>query len=261
MTVTTITYEQIEGWLGAAFFPFLRIGACLMTAPLFSANYVPPRIRIVLAILLTFVVLPLIPRPQGLTVLSGDGVVTTVQQLVIGAALGFIVQMIFEAINFGGQMIANGMGMGLAATIDPTTNAETPALGQLYTMLGSLTFLALDGHLALIDTLVSSFKGLPVGPAGFSMDALHALSAWGDELFSGALRVALPGITAMMVINLAFGAISRAAPSMNMFSVGFPITMIFGLVVVFFGLSTLQSGFTQMIGDTLGFLRELTSAR
>ena len=260
MTVTTITYEQIESWIGSAFFPFLRIGACLMAAPLFSASYVPPRIRIVLAIILTLIILPMLPRTEGLTVLSGDGVVTTVQQVLIGAALGFVVQMIFEAINFGGQMIANGMGLGLAFNIDPTLGTETPALGQLYTMLGSLTFLALDGHLALIDTLLTSFRGLPIGPTGLSSDSLHALSAWGNQLFAGALRVALPGITAMMVINLAFGAISRAAPSLNMFAVGFPITMIFGLLVVFFGLSSLQSGFTEMMRSTFEFLQSLISA-
>jgi flagellar biosynthesis protein FliR len=261
MNVATITYEQIEGWIGSGLFPFVRIGACLMAAPLFSATYVPMRIRLVLAIALTFVVLPMIPRPTGLTLLSGDGVVTTLEQMVIGAALGFTVQLIFEAISFGGQMIANGMGLGLASSIDPTNNTETPALGQLYSILGSLIFLAMDGHLALIDTLVTSFQGLPIGPVGFSGESLHALCAWGDQLFSGALRVALPGITAMMVINLAFGAISRAAPSMNMFAVGFPITMIFGLLVVFFGLSTLQSGFTEMMRSTLQFLHSLTFAR
>ena len=101
--VPTITYGQIESWVGSAFWPFVRIGACLMAAPMFSASYVPPRIRIVLAAGLTLVALPLIPRPEGLTVLSGDGVVTTVQQILIGAALGFILQMIFEAVNLGGQ--------------------------------------------------------------------------------------------------------------------------------------------------------------
>src|SRR4029077_2759880 len=158
--------------------------------------YVPARVRIVVAAALTLVALPMIPRPDGLTVLSADGVVTTVQQIVIGAALGFSLRLIFDAINFGGQMIANGMGLGLAFNIDPLLDVETPALGQLYVMLGSLTFLALDGHLALVDTLVTSFRGLPIGPTGFSSEATRALSDWGDQLFMGALRVALPGMTA-----------------------------------------------------------------
>ena len=258
MAVTTFTYEQIESWIGSAFWPFLRIGACLMVAPMFSASYVPARVRIVLAGALTMIALPMIPRPDGLTVLSADGLVTTVQQIVIGAALGFALRLIFDAINFGGQMIANGMGLGLSFNIDPLLNVETPALGQLYVMLGSLTFLALDGHLALVDTVVTSFRGLPIGPAGFSPEAMRLLSDWGDQLFMGALRVALPGMTALLVINLAFGAISRAAPSLNMFAIGLPITLIFGLIVVFFGLPGLQSGVVDLIKSAFQFMHSLT---
>jgi flagellar biosynthesis protein FliR len=258
MAVPAFSYEQIESWIGSAFWPFLRIGACLMVAPMFSASYVPARVRIVLAGALTLVALPLIERPAGLTILSADGVITTVQQIVVGAALGFCMQLIFDAINLGGQVIANGMGLGLAFNIDPLLNVETPALGQLYVMLGSLTFLALDGHIALIDTIVTSFRGLPIGPKGFSIDALHSLANWGDQLFIGALRVALPGMTALLVINLAFGAVSRAAPSLNMFAIGLPITLIFGLIVLFFGMPTLQNGFIELMRQTFQFVHSLT---
>jgi flagellar biosynthetic protein FliR len=256
----TVTYEQIESWVGSAFWPFLRIGACLMAAPMFGARFVPPRVRIVLAGALTLVALPLIPRPEGLTVLSADGLVTTLQQIIIGAALGFILQMIFEAVNLAGQVIANGMGLGLALNVDPLLNVETPALGQLFVMLGSLTFLALDGHIALVDTLVTSFRGLPIGPAGLSSEAMHSFADWGDQLFLGALRIALPGMTALMVINLAFGAISRAAPALNLFAIGLPIALVFGLVVVFFGLPNMQSGFVDLLKSTFQLLRSVTGA-
>ena len=257
MAVPAFTYEQIESWIGSAFWPFLRIGACLMVAPMFSASYVPARVRIVLAGALTLIALPMIQRPEGLTVLSADGVVTTVQQVVIGAALGFCIQLIFDAVNFGGQILANGMGLGLAFSIDPLLDVETPALGQLYVMIGSLTFLALDGHIALIDTIVTSFHGLPIGPAGFSPDALHSLANWGNQLFIGALRVALPGMTALLVVNLAFGAISRAAPSLNMFAVGLPIALVFGLIVLFFALPTMQFGFIDLMQQTFQFVHSL----
>lgn len=260
MAVTAFTYQQIEGWVGSAFWPFLRIGACLMVAPMFSATYVPPRVRIVLAAALTLIALPMIPRTDGISVLSVDGVVTTVQQIVIGAALGFIMQLMFDAINFGGQVIANGMGLGLAFNIDPLMDIETPALGQLYVMLGSLTFLALDGHLALMDTLVTSFRGLPIGPTGLSTDALRAMADWGDQLFIGALKVALPAMTALLVVNLAFGAVSRAAPSLNMFAIGLPVTLIFGLVVLFFGLPSMQSGFIDLMKSSFQFMLALTGA-
>jgi flagellar biosynthetic protein FliR len=254
------TYAELEAWIGSAFWPFLRIGACLMVAPMFSAAYVPARVRIVLAGAITLVVLPAIPHPQGLTLLSGDGIITTIQQLIVGAGLGFALQLMFDALNLGGQLLANGMGLGFAFNLDPLRGVETPALGQLYVIIGTLTFMALDGHIALIETLVASFRGLPVGPAGFSPEALHTLADWGNQLFTGALRIALPGMTALLVINLAFGVTSRAAPSLNLFAVGLPVTLVFGLVVLLLGLPSMQTACIDLISSGFALLRSLTGA-
>jgi flagellar biosynthetic protein FliR len=252
-----VTLAQIESWIGAAFWPFLRIGACLMVAPVFGATYVPPRIRIVLAAVVTLVALPMLTRPEGLTVLSADGVVTTLEQLLIGVALGFALQLTFDALALGGQLLANGMGLGFAFNIDPLRGVSTPALGQFFTVLGTLVFLALDGHLALLQILVSSFQSLPVGPVGLGPQALDSIAEWGRELFLGALRVALPGMTALLVINLAFGVTSRAAPAMNMFAVGLPVILVFGFVIVMLGLSGLQTAFAAMLDTSFQFLRAL----
>lgn len=252
-----LTFPQIESWIGSAFWPFLRIGACLMVAPMFGASYVPPRIRIVLAGAMTLVALPMIPHAEAMTVLSADGVITTVEQIVIGVALGFALQLMFDALTLGGQILANGMGLGFAFNIDPLRGVTTPALGQFYTLLGILVFLALDGHIALIETLISSFRGLPVGPSGLSAQALHSLADWGDEMFLGALRVALPGMTAMLVINLAFGVTSRAAPALNLFAVGFPVTLIFGFVIVLLGLPGIQTVLTDLLSAAFQFMRML----
>lgn len=253
------TYAEIESWIGAAFWPFVRIGACLMVAPMFSASYVPPRIRIVLALALTVLVLPVIPRPVGLTLLSADGISTTAQQMVIGIAMGFALQLMFDALTLGGQLLANGMGLGFAFNIDPLRGVSTPALGQFYVLLGSLTFLALNGHIAMIQTLVASFRGLPIGPVGLSPAALHTLANWGSYLFLGALRIALAGMTALVVINLGFGVMSRAAPALNLFAVGFPITLVFGMVVVLLGLTSMQSGLVDMLNSAFQFIRALTN--
>ena len=257
MAVPIITDAQIESWLGAGFWPFVRIGACLMVAPMFGASYVPARIRIVLALALTVLVLPILPRPSGVTLLSADGVVTTAQQVVIGIAMGFVVQLMFDALTLGGQMLANGMGLGFAFNIDPLRGVETPALGQFYVLLGSLTFLAMNGHIALLQILIASFRGLPIGPVGFSPQELHALADWGSAMFMGALRIALAGMTALIVINLGFGVMSRAAPAMNLFGLGFPVTLVFGMVVVVLGLPTLQSGLIDMLGSAFQFLHAL----
>jgi flagellar biosynthetic protein FliR len=258
--VPILTLQQIESWIGSAFFPFLRIGACLMVAPVFGTSYVPPRVRIVLAGALTLVALPLLPPVAGLTVLSADGIVTTVEQIIIGAAMGFALQLMFDALTLGGQIVANGMGLGFAFNVDPLRGVTTPALGQFYSLLGVLVFLALDGHIALIETLLTSFRGLPVGPHGLSPAALQSMADWGDQLFMGALRVALPGMTALLVINLAFGVMARAAPALNLFAVGFPITLVLGFVIVLFALPGIQMVVVDLVNSAFTFMRTIVAS-
>src|ERR1700759_4297268 len=158
-----LTSGQLETWLAQVLWPFVRIGACFMVAPAFGAQFVPARIRIVLAGAITLAIAPLIPSPADIAPFSAAGLVVTVQQLVIGVALGFSLQLLFDAVTVGGQLLANSMGLSFAFNIDPIHGAEVPALGTLYTMLVMLTFLALNGHLVLIEVMVDGFRTLPVG--------------------------------------------------------------------------------------------------
>lgn len=245
---------QLEHWIGLYLWPFVRIGACLMAGPVFGATYVSPRFRLALALAITLPVAPLLPPPPAVELLSFDGIVVTLHQVAIGAAIGFALQLVFDALTLGGQLLANGMGLGFGFNIDPIRGASTPALGQLYVVLGTLVFLALNGHLALIGTLVDSFHTLPIGTTGFSAERWYALANWGGTLFTGALGVALPGVTALLVINLTFGMMSRAAPSLNLFAVGLPVTLVLGLVVTLFGLPDLGRAFTQLLNSAFVFV-------
>jgi flagellar biosynthetic protein FliR len=253
-----IDLAQLGTLVGALFWPFVRIGACLMTAPVLGANYVPARLRIILAGAITLAIAPVLPAPPPVALLSAGGALVTLQQVAIGLALGFALQLVFDSIALGGQLLANGMGLGFAFNLDPLRGVSTPALGQLYIVLGTLTFLALDGHLAFIQTVVDSFRGLPVGEQGLDPARLMALANWGSELFTGALMVALPGVTALLVINLAFGVMSRAAPSLNLFAVGLPVTLVFGLAIVLFGLPAFGSALQQLLAEGFVFLHSLT---
>ena len=253
----TITQAQIEGWLGQLFWPFIRIGACFMVAPAFGALFIPPRLRLVLAGAVAYLVAPLIPHPTGIEVFSVGGIVVTIQQVIIGVSLGFALNVLFDAVSMGGQLLANSMGLSFAFNVDPMRGTGTPALGQLYALLVMLTFLALDGHLALIEVLVEGFRSLPIGQVGLSNEGIWQLVAWGTQIFSGALAVALPGITALLIVNIAFGVMSRAAPSLNLFAVGFPISLVFGLVIVLVGLPSLQSAFVVLLGKAFVLLRGL----
>jgi flagellar biosynthesis protein FliR len=201
-------------------------------------------------------VVPLIPAP-AIAPFSPQGFVAVFQQLLIGVAFGFALQVVFDALALAGQLLANSMGLSFAFNVDPLRGSSTPALGQLYVILATLTFLALGGHLALIEMLVASLYTLPVGVTGLGQEGLWALILWGGTLFSGAISIALPGVTALLIVNLAFGVVSRAAPSLNLFAVGFPVSLVVGLLVVLAGIAPLQTSFIELLGKGFTFLRSL----
>ena len=254
----TLQTGQLEALLTQLFWPFVRIGACFMVAPIFSAQFVPARVRVLLAVAVSLLVAPLVPPPSGIAAFSAAGLLVTVQQVIIGVALGFCIQILFDAVTMGGQLLANSMGLSFAFNIDPMHGTSTPAVGQFYSLLVTLTFLALNGHVILIETLADGFRTLPVGTTGLGTDGIWSLVGWGTQIFSGALAVALPGITALLIVNVAFGVVSRAAPTLNLFSVGFPVSLVCGLIIVLFGLSSVQSSFIRLLEEGLSVVRGLT---
>ena len=253
----SLTTGQLESWLIQYFFPFIRIGACFLAAPVFAANFMPPRVRVLLAGAVTIIVAPLLPVPS-VTPFSLAGVIVTVQQIIIGLAIAFVLQLIFDALAMGGQLLSNTMGLGFAYNVDPLRGVGTPVLGQLYMILVTLTFLALNGHLLLIELLAHGFTTLPVGATGLGSEQLWNVVAWGSQLFTGALMVALPGMTALLVVNLAFGVMSRAAPSLNLFAVGFPISLIFGLMIIYVGMPAVQGTFVEALDAAFELIRGLS---
>jgi flagellar biosynthetic protein FliR len=257
----TLTPGQLEDWMMQYFFPFVRIAAFITAAPVFGARFVPARFKIGLAAGITLLVAPIIPVPSGITPLSGEGIAITVQQLLIGLSVGFAFQVIFDSLAMGGQLLANSMGLSFAFNVDPQRGASTPVVGQLYMLLVTLSFLALDGHLALLDALTQGFKTMPIGATGIGSDHMWQMVLWGRQLFDGALAVALPGMTALLIVNLGFGVMSRAAPSLNMFAVGFPITLVFGIAIVMLGLPAVQSSFAQLFEVSVDFVGALLGGR
>ena len=256
----TLTTGQLEAWMALYLWPFFRIGACLMVAPIFGAAFVPPRVRLVLAGALTLLVAPLLPPQPSVSPLSTQGLVITAQQVLIGVSLGFVVQVIFDSLAMGGQLLANSMGLSFAFNVDPQRGASTPVLGQFYMILATLVFLALNGHLTVIEQLVEGFRTLPVGIDGLGTQGLWQVTQWGEQIFRGALVVALPGLTALLIVNLAFGVVSRAAPSLNLFAIGFPVTLICGLVIILVGLPSVQGAFIGMMREAFGLLGVLQRA-
>jgi flagellar biosynthetic protein FliR len=252
----SVTSGQIEAWVALYLWPFMRIGACLMVAPIFGTRFVPARSRLILAAAITLLVAPLLPA-TNVAPLSAAGFGILAQQMLIGVAMGFVVQVVFDALAMAGQLLANSMGLSFAFNVDPLRGASTPVLGQFYSIVVTLTFLALNGHLALLEVLVDGFRSLPVGIDGIGADGLWQIALWGGQIFRGALLVSLPGVTALLIVNLAFGVVSRAAPSLNLFAIGFPVTLVCGLVIVMFGLPSVQASFIGLMREAFDLLGHL----
>ncbi|HEY9133508.1 MAG TPA: flagellar biosynthetic protein FliR, partial [Dyella sp.] len=210
----TLQLVQLQAWLGGLLWAFGRVSGMCLIAPIFSTTMIPMQVRLVVALVLTAALAPL--APTQIDLLSGEGVGSMIAQLLIGAAIGFVLQLAFQAVSFGAQLISQSMNLGFAEAIDPLAGGSSAVLGQFYGMLVTLLFLAMDGHLHLISLLADSFRTLPPGTATIGPDGLHAIAGFGTQFFSGAVRVALPAMTSLLVVNIGFAAISRAAPSMNL---------------------------------------------
>ncbi|UPG93478.1 flagellar biosynthetic protein FliR [Luteibacter aegosomatissinici] len=250
-----IELSQLEGWVGGACWAMARISGLMLVAPVLGSTMIPTRIRLGLTIMLTIVLAPL--APLDIRPLSAAGVATLAQQILIGGALGFILKLVFEAVSFGGQFVSQAMSLGFAEVVNPGVGGTTPVLSQFYTMLVTLLFLVMNGHLQLIDLLAESFRSMPVGGDGMGTNGLWGVLTFATHLFSGAVRVALPALTALLIVNLGFGAISRSAPSMNLFAVGFPITICLGMVAVWLALRGLPSAFDSLTTDAWETMRQL----
>jgi len=237
--------------------PFVRIGAFVMVMPVIGGSFVPMPVRLILALALTLIISPILPYETTVEFLSIAGLVLIFQEVIVGIAMGFAVQLVFDAIALGGQVIAMSMGLGFAVFLDRERGVNIPVLGQLFLMLGMLIFLSLDGHLAMIRFLFDSFRILPIVNGGLGRGAILNLLQWSSQVFIVAVKIALPAVTALLVVNLSFGVTSRAAPTLNLFAVGFPVAMLLGFVVIFLSLGSLTENVSQLLGDAFTILPTL----
>jgi len=249
------TGAELLSWLSTLLWPFMRISAMFVAAPIFSARSIPVRIRVLFAFFIAFVLLPVIPKPPAVDLISGEALVISISQVVIGAAMGFILQMVFSAFIIAGQSIATAMGLGFASVVDPQNGIQVPVISQAFLIMATLVFLALNGHLIFIEVLAKSFQTLPVGTVFPTQDALWRLVDWGSDMFTGGLLIALPAIAALLLVNLAFGVTSRAAPQLNIFAVGFPIMIMVGIAFLILILPTITEHLSNLMTQALELIK------
>lgn len=252
--------SQIAAWIGDFVLPFLRVGMMFTVAPIFGGRLVPIKVRVILALAVTWVLLPVIPAAPMVDPISAAGVLIIVQQLLIGLVLGFMLQLVFSALMIGGHTVAMSMGLGFASMVDPQNGIQVPVIGQYYVTIATLLFLALNGHLMLIMVLADSFETLPIGTTGLDRQTIWDVVTWGGRMFAGGLLIAIPAVTALLMTNIAFGVITRAAPQLNIFGVGFPLTLTLGFIVMMFTLPALEPQFNALLTDAFSLLKGIGPA-
>ena len=226
----------------------IRPGAAFLAAPVFGAPQVPLLLRFILAVavgvpgsMLATVILP----PEGIA--SVAGVVLIIGEIILGLALGFALQTGFAATSIAGEAIGNAMGLGFAATIDPMSGTGTPAIGQVLTILATLLFLSMDGHLAFITVILESYRALPIGGALLSAGAVQAIINLGGAMFAASVVLALPVVTGVILIQLVMALLARSAPALNLFAVGLPAALLGGLILFAFAIPVLGGAITRSL--------------
>jgi flagellar biosynthetic protein FliR len=247
----SVSSAQLELWLTAFLWPFVRLLALASTAPILSHRSVPVRVKIGFAAAVALAIAPGLPGAPA----QGDWGWLLAQQLAVGFAMGFALQVLFAAFEVAGELLGLQLGLSYAAFIDPQNGQSTPLVGSFLGLLAMLVFLAINGHLVLISGLAESFHVVPVGAAMPGAADFGRLAALGGEMFRIGVHLALPVLTTMLIINFALGVLARTAPQLNIFAVGFPATLLAGLLALALVMplmgsfleSTLESGLSAAL--------------
>jgi len=225
---------QLDAWVTAFLFPLARILALMASAPIFNLRSQPTQFRLLTGLVVTLAIIPVLPPMPAIPAGSWVGFAVLFQQILIGMLLGFTLRIAFAAIDLAGELIGMQMGLSFAVFYDPQNAGQTPVLSEFLGLITTLIFLAMNGHLLMLSVIAESFNLLPVSPTPFSTGGIAVFMAWSSTLFSAGLLLALPLITALLIANLAMGVLARVAPQLNIFAVGFPVTMTAGFAVLMF---------------------------
>tara|TARA_R110000787_G_scaffold188679_7_gene300399 strand:+ start:3246 stop:4016 length:771 start_codon:yes stop_codon:yes gene_type:complete len=245
---------SLVGWMERFLWPLLRVSALLVAAPVLGGRNAPARIRMGLAVTLSALLALTLPVPPQLSLFGAAWWLAVICQVLMGLMIGFTLQIVFEAVVLGAEMISSSAGLSFAQLTDPLRGVQSAVLGQFAMILIVLLFLAMDGHLALIRLLVESFHGVPVG-AGLPDMMIGEVIMFSARMFSGALAVALPAVGALLAVYLAFGVVSRAAPTLNLFAVGFPAALIATLLILHITLPGFGDQFAVLLLEAISMIR------
>lgn len=239
----SVTAAQLDAWLAALMFPLARLLGLFASAPIFSNRGVSVRARLAIGLGIGIALVPVMPPMPAVSPGSGIGLIIMVQQMFIGIAIGFMVRLVFAAVDMAGSLIGMQMGLSFAIFFDPDAGGQTAVLSDFLSLVATLLFLAINGHLILVDLLVRSFEWLPVSTTVINAEGWGYIARAGATVFATGLLLSLPVVAVLLVANIALGILTRAAPQLNLFAIGFPITLAMG----FFALLLIMTNFGPVV--------------
>ncbi|MEI7429527.1 MAG: flagellar biosynthetic protein FliR [Betaproteobacteria bacterium] len=242
----SLTTAEINAWIVAFFFPLARILALLSAAPPFNNTGVSVRVRLLLGLAITMAIAPTLPKITLIEPASGLGLLILAQQMVIGFAMGLALRLVFSAVDIAGTLISNEMGLGFATAYDRNSASQTPVVSEFLGILALLLFMAINGHLMVIATLVQSFSVIPIGIGSVASGSWLNIASAGGVIFSSGLFLALPIVVTLMITNMALGILGRVAPQLNLMAIGFPVTIALGFIALLVSMSYLGTPLLQL---------------
>ena len=253
----SIDSAQIDAWIVAFIFPLARIFGFIVAAPLWSMAAIPQRTRLILGLAITLAIAPVLPPMPAVPPTTLAGLWIMLQQMLIGIGMGFAARVVFAAFDVAGEFMGFQMGLGFATFYDPLRGSQTPVLAEFVDLIALLLLLSMNGHLLYFATLAQSFVAIPVSATPLATDSWMNLVRLGSYMFSTGLLLALPVAVALMITNLALAVLTRAAPQLNIFALGFPLTLLGGFFALSISLNYLaapiQAVFEIALSAMLGF--------
>lgn len=247
------TESVINQYMADFLLPFARVSALIMSMMGLGSQTIPTRVKLFLCLAITVAIMPAIPPVKVEQLLSLQTALLVAEQTLIGVMIGFVTIIVVNTFTLAGQIIAMQSGLGFASLVDPASGMNVPAVGQFFLILTTLLFWAMDGHLAYLNYVVVSFETLPIPLESFETVKYREIVEWGSWMFATALSLAMAPITAMLLINFSFGIMTRAAPQLNIFAIGFPITMCSGLIIMWLTMGNFLTHFEAQWQRALDF--------
>ena len=228
----SLTTAEMNTWIAALLWPLTRILGMIAASPLFGNSSIPRSAKLALGVMLALIIAPTIPAVPAADPVSMAGFLILVQELLIGAAMGFAIRIVFAAIEMAGEISSLTMGLGFASFFDPLTKGRSSAISQFLALIATMAFLAVNAHLVLLEVLAESFITMPISATPMSASAPFELVRWGGHIFHAGLQLSMPIVAALLITQVALGILTRAAPQLNIFGIGFPISLGVGLLVI-----------------------------